>query len=113
MNQISKRDKKLRIIKDRYSLSTLAGSILVVLGFSVWLYAQSVVSGLRQLTTGSATPEEMYRYCGAVRWWRLQQTSLLNPLATVLMVIGMFLIGNAVFWLAKRTITARLKEVEQ
>jgi hypothetical protein len=99
----------LQIVKDRYSLSILAGSILVLLGFSVWLYAQSVVSGLRELTVASATPEEMHRYFGALRWWRLQQASLLNPMAAILIVIGIILVVNAFFWLTKRTVTARLE----
>ena len=100
----------MQIGRDRYSLSVLGGSILVVSGFSIWWYAQCVVLDLQQLVNASTTQEELWRYYGSLQWWRLQQTSLLNPLATILTAIGIFLIGTAGFWLARRANTTRIKE---
>jgi len=91
----------LRVAKDRRSIFILEGSILILLGFIVWLYAQSVVSGLDLLANASATQEELTRYSGSLQWWRLQQFTLLNPLATMLIATGLVLLGNAIFWLVK------------
>jgi len=95
---------KLRITKDGSSVFILHGSILIALGFVVWLYAESVVTGLDALVYSSATQEEFVRYHGSLEWWRLQQTSLFNPLAALLIAAGVVLIGNAVFWLVRHRI---------
>jgi len=102
VNQYQQQCEKLRIAKDRSSISILEGSILTLLGFGVWLYAESAVLGLALLVNASATQEESARYYGALQWWRLQQISLFNPLAAMLIAAGLVLIGNSIYWVVRR-----------
>ncbi len=101
----------MQIVKDRYSLSMLTGSILIIVGFSIWWYAQSVVLGLDQLVKSSTIQEDIWYYSGALQWWRLQQTSVLHPLGMISISIGIFLIGNAFFWLVRRVAVDLKKRV--
>ncbi len=101
----------MQIVKDRYSLSMLTGSILIIAGFSIWWYAQSVVLGLDQLVKSSTIQEDIWYYSGALQWWRLQQTSVLHPLGMISISIGILLIGNAFFWLVRRVAVDLKKRV--
>ncbi len=103
----------MQIAKDRYSLSMLTGSILIIVGLSIWWYAQSVVLGLDQLVKSSTIQEDTWYYSGALQWWRLQQISLLHPLGMISISIGIFLIGNAFFWLVRRVAADLKKRVEE
>lgn len=83
---------------NNFKLKVLAATLLLIAGFSIWLYATSVIQGYTQLLNSSTlTQEEVWSYEGSLQWWQSTYTTIL-PATAVMMAVGVIGLLGPVFW---------------
>ena len=83
---------------NNFKLKVLAATLLIIAGFSAWLYATSVIQGYSQLLDSSTlTQEEIWSYEGSLQWWQNTYT-IVFPVTAVMMAAGVVGLVGPVFW---------------
>jgi hypothetical protein len=84
---------------NRFRLTALMAILLLIAGFSLWLYSTSVIQGYTQLLGSSKlTTEEVWSYEGALHWWRKTQTTTIFPLTTIMITVGVIALVGPMLW---------------
>jgi len=74
---------------NRFRLMFLMAILLLIAGFSIWIYTISVIYGTTQLLESSnLKQEEIWSYEGSLQWWRTTYTTTILPLTTIMISIG-------------------------
>ena len=101
---------------NRFKLKVLTATLLLVVGFSIWLYATSVIQGYTQLLNSeSLTTEEVWSYEGSLQWWRNAYTTAVLPTTAIMITVGILSLLGPVLWMriqqryALRTFTNELE----
>lgn len=80
--------KNLKKINQR-KLTVLTASLLIIVGFSIWMYATSIIQNHTQLLTASnLTQKEIWSYEGALQWWKTTYATTITPLTTIMITFG-------------------------
>jgi len=84
---------------NRFRLTVLTAILLLIAGFSIWFYTNSVIQGYTQLLDSSKlTTEEMWSYEGSLQWWRTTYTTTIFPLTAVMITIGIITLLGPTLW---------------
>ncbi len=84
---------------NRLKLTVLTATLLIIAGFSIWLYTTSVIQGHTQLLTSSnLTPEEVWNYEGALQWWKTTYTTIIIPLTAIMITLGSITLLGPILW---------------
>lgn len=84
---------------NRHQLTILTAVLLLIVGFSIWLYASSVIQGQTQLLNSSnLTQEEIWSYEGSLQWWRTINATTITPLATIMITVGFVSLVGPMAW---------------
>lgn len=84
---------------NRLKLTVLTASLLIIAGFSIWLYATSMIQNQTQLLTASnLTHEEIWSYEGALQWWKTTYATTITPLTTITITFGAITLLGPILW---------------
>jgi len=84
---------------NRFRLTVLTAILLLIAGFSIWLYTTSVIQGYRQMLDSSKlTTEETWSYEGALQWWRTTYTTTIFPLTAIMITVGLITLLGPILW---------------
>ena len=84
---------------NRHQLTILTAVMLLIVGFSIWLYTSSVIQRQTQLLNSSnLTQEEMWSYEGSLQWWKTTNTTTITPLATIMITVGFISLVGPIVW---------------
>ena len=90
--------KNLKKIK-RFRLTVLTAILLLIAGFSIWLYTTSVIEGYTQILDSSKlTTEEIWSYEGTLQWWRSTYTTTIFPLTAIMITVGIISLLGPTLW---------------
>lgn len=90
--------KKLKKI-NHLKLTVLTAILLLIAGFSIWLYTTSVIQGYTQLLGSSKlTTEEAWSYEGSLQWWRSVYTTAILPLTAIMITVGFITLIAPMLW---------------
>ena len=80
-------------------LTVLTAILLLIAGCSVCLYTNAVIQGHTQLLNSSKlTPEEMWKYEGALQWWTKTYSATIMPLMAVMITTGFVTLVGPLIW---------------
>ncbi|MCW4034779.1 MAG: hypothetical protein NWF03_05385 [Candidatus Bathyarchaeota archaeon] len=84
-------------IRNNNKILVAVGVFLVCAGIGVILITQSEIDGLEEaLTNETLTPEEIWRFEGALQWWRTTYFDITIPVSTILTLSGIALALSSV-----------------
>ena len=84
---------------NHHKLTVLTAILLIIAGFSIWLYTTSVIQGYTQLLDSSnLTPEETWSYTGSLQWWRSTYTTTILPLTGIMITVGLITLLGPTLW---------------
>jgi uncharacterized membrane protein len=98
------RDSEMHALKNlkkinRRKLTVLTAILLLIAGFSIWLYTTSVIQGYTQLLDSSKlTTEETWSYEGSLQWWRTTYTTTILPLTAIMITVGIVTLIAPTIW---------------
>jgi uncharacterized membrane protein len=98
------RDSEMFTLKNlkkinRFRLTVLTAILLLIAGFSIWLYTTSVIQGYTQLLDSSKlTTEETWSYEGSLQWWRSTYTTTILPLTAIMITVGFITLLAPTLW---------------
>jgi hypothetical protein len=76
------------------------GVILLVIGISLWLYTDSVITGHEQrLNDPNLTLEQRWQWEGSLQWWKTAKTTTFNPTSIILITIGLCAFEYAIIYM--------------
>jgi hypothetical protein len=82
-----------------FKLTVLTAILLLVAGFSIWLYATSVIQGYTQILESSTlTTEEVWSYEASLQWWRNAYTTAVFPMVATMIAVGAVALVGPVLW---------------
>jgi len=82
-----------------FRLTVLTAILLLIAGFSIWLYTTSVIQGYTQLLDSSKlTTEEAWSYEGSLQWWRSTYTTTILPLTAIMITVGLITLLGPTLW---------------
>lgn len=71
-------------------VTLIFGMLFLIGGLSLWLYSTAVIFGHEQMLATSNLPiEEVWRYEGALQWWRNTYTTAIIPWTILLAAAGL------------------------
>ena len=80
-------------------LTVLTASLLIIVGFSIWIYATSIIQNHTQLlTTSNLTQKEIWSYEGALQWWKTTYDTTITPLTTIMITFGAITLLGPILW---------------
>jgi len=84
---------------NQFRLTVLTAILLLIAGFSIWLYTTSVIQGYTQILDSSKlTTEETWSYEGALQWWRTTYTTTIFPLTAIMITVGLITLLGPTIW---------------
>lgn len=101
INGFKKMSRLKTLIKRKRALTVvfLAGVSLLIIGIALWLYTDSVVQSHEQLLNHSnLTQQEIWRLEGSLQWWKTAKKTTYDPLAIILITIGVCAIEYPVIY---------------
>lgn len=73
----------------KHNLTVLIGLILTISALSIWIYSIiELKSNEIMLTTQNLSIKEVWRYEGALQWWKNFYTTTIIPATTILTLSG-------------------------
>lgn len=87
----------MRWIRNNNKIIVAIGVFLLCSGIGVILVTQSEIDGLENtLANESLTDEEIWRFEGALQWWRATYFDVAIPLSTILTLTGVAFVLSSV-----------------
>lgn len=84
---------------NQFRLTVLTAILLLIAGFSIWLYTTSVIHGYTQILDSSKlTIEEIWSYEGALKWWKSIYTTTILPLTAIMITVGIITLLGPPLW---------------
>jgi hypothetical protein len=84
---------------NRFRLTVLTAILLLITGFSTWLYTTSVIQGYTQLLDSSKlSTEKIWSYEGSLRWWKSTYTTTIHPLTAIMITVGIITLLGPTIW---------------
>jgi hypothetical protein len=76
-------------LKKLSNFKVLSAVLLLITGFSIWLYAAAAIQGYTNLLNSlTLSMEEVWSYEGSLTWWTTTYTTTIIPLVTVMITAG-------------------------
>ena len=73
----------------KLNLTVWVGLLLIIAALSIWLYSIIELKGNEiMLTTQNLSIEEVWRYEGALQWWKNAYTTAIIPATAILTISG-------------------------
>ena len=82
-----------------FAIPLLIGAVILIIGLALSTYTDSVIGFLRGvLREGFLSQAQRDYFQGMYEWWTLAKVTFYNPIAYLLMVIGVIVLVFSIFY---------------
>lgn len=79
----------------------------MIIGGILWFYTNSAIQNYEQmLNSPNLTLEEMYRYEGALQWWRTSYVTVFYPVTVISIAMGLLAVVGPILHVIVRQVRA-------